>query len=250
MAASSFSPIRRNMTSFVPASESKRQVLFFPVIGIGNGQFSAPMYRVTDPSASRFKRCISWYFWTNSSRSTLSWPGSREVVSSVGPPKIFAMTCSSLVCTAWKRLRLASAADGNAGWAGVVPQPGRRHRLSTSQSERRESRSAVAVSWFQSPRTSYLRPPPPWNPPPPPWKPPPPWNPPKLDCPRDALLLAIPPWLNPLKALEWLPVTACEAAGARNPSCPPKLRAAAPRSKFVRPPRKALRLTIVPLWEM
>jgi hypothetical protein len=40
--------------------------------GIGNGQFSAPIYKVTDPSASRPRRCISCYFSTNISRSILS----------------------------------------------------------------------------------------------------------------------------------------------------------------------------------
>ena len=100
IAVSSFSPIRRNKTSFRPASESKCQAPFFSTSEIGNGQFSAPMYRVTDPSASRWRRCISWYFWTKISRSARSCPSSREEVSSVGPLRMFVMACSLLLCTA------------------------------------------------------------------------------------------------------------------------------------------------------
>src|ERR1700684_60066 len=57
MALSSFSPIRLNKTSFRPVSGSKRQEPFFSTSGIGNGQFSEPIYRVTDPLAFRPRRC-------------------------------------------------------------------------------------------------------------------------------------------------------------------------------------------------
>jgi hypothetical protein len=99
--------------------------------GTGNGQFSTPIYSLTDPSASRPKRCISWYFWTNNSRSTLSCPGSREEVSSVDPPKIFAIASSLLLCTAWsysvrpgKKFDLPPWSPGTSAVRMLEPGPG------------------------------------------------------------------------------------------------------------------------------
>jgi hypothetical protein len=78
IATDSFSPIRRNKISCVPASASKNHFSFSRTNGTGNGQFSAPMYSTHVPSNCRTNRCISLNFAANCLRAALSPCGSRE----------------------------------------------------------------------------------------------------------------------------------------------------------------------------
>ncbi len=125
MAASSFSPMRRNRISSLPASVSKYQEPRLFTKGIGNGQFSAPTTRVTAPSGSVTNRCISWYLTTKAARASASSVGSPdERISFAAAPRMFKGDWSSLACMAVKRALLASSAEAKVRCPGCWANAG------------------------------------------------------------------------------------------------------------------------------
>src|SRR5580692_1590831 len=144
MAETSLRPMRRNKISVFPASVSKNQALPFMARGIGAGQFSAPMYSMTDPSGSFTKRCISRYLRAKLVWFSASWIGSPEkTMSRASGPRISSIGFSSLFCAAATKAWLASSGDENVFWPfSWAAEPAERHANSSIASAAIFKRSA------------------------------------------------------------------------------------------------------------
>src|SRR6266850_3302296 len=153
MAASSFLPMRRNRISSLPAIVSKYHKPLFFTKGIGNGQFSAPMTRVTVLFGSVTNRCISWYLTTKLARVSESSTGSPEEMTSFpAGPRMLKQDSWSCPCIAANKALAASSAEAKVRCPGCWANVGANEHPKESANR---ATTASRTKHFHSSRTEF-----------------------------------------------------------------------------------------------